>query len=384
MRIELIKSSGLFNGIKDISDRFGQSALILKNVKSSGQEFLFVAHENLATDQILKDSKLSKEASQKISQQNSHKEIEVIKDALEKLPTKINSSLRRKHHVQENADDGNISQEGFSYNTNIIHKNFKRLIDSAPISNHIRELLNHIVDEPNNQAELIGELRCGIMKNIPESIDLKFDNKTHVLTGCCGGGKTSVALKIASQLDSASENKVSIVSIGTNDAVSTARLRASGEKLGIPIITVNDTSELSKILYLKSPEDIYIIDLEIEFVKAAVPLIRDIDSRSQIHLVVPTDASIESFWEVCELDKWDSIILTRLDLSLVPWVALEALSRYRIPLSIGSASKDFNSGLVKVDNNNVIRSFEDYVVQHIDSEVEQGKPSRKTIANAIH
>ena len=222
------------------------------------------------------------------------------------------------------------------------------------------------------------------MKNIPKSIDLKFDNKTHVLTGCCGGGKTSVALKIASQLDSASENKVSIVSIGTNDAVSTARLRASGEKLGIPIITVNDASELSKILYLKSPEDIYIIDLEIEFVKAAVPLIRDIDSRSQIHLVVPTDASIESFWGVCELDKWDSIILTRLDLSLVPWVALEALSRYRIPLSIGSASKDFNSGLVKVDNNNVIRSFEDYVVQHIDSEVEQNKPNRKTIANAIH
>ena len=46
MRIELIKSNGLFNGVKDISDRFGPSALILKNVKSSGQEFLFVAHEN--------------------------------------------------------------------------------------------------------------------------------------------------------------------------------------------------------------------------------------------------------------------------------------------------------------------------------------------------
>ena len=384
MRIELIKSSGLYNGIKDISDRFGQSALILRNVKSSGEEFLFVAHENLATDQTLKESNLSKEASLKISQQNSHKEIEVIKDALEKLPMKINSSSRRKHSVQEKTDDGNISHEGFSGKTNIIYKNFKRFIDSAPISNHIRQFLSHIVDEPNNQAELIEELRYGIMKNIPKSIDIKFDNKTHVLTGCCGAGKTSVALKIASQLGSASENKVSIVSFGTNDAVSTARLRACGEKLGIPIITVNDTSELSKILYLKSPEDIYIIDLEIEFVKEAVPLIRDIDSRSQIHLVVPTDASIESFWRVCELDKWDSIILTRLDLSLVPWVALEALSRFRIPLSIGSASKDYNSGLVKVDNSNVIRSLEDYVVQHIDSEVEQRKPNSKTLANALH
>ena len=56
MRIELIKSNGLFNGVKDISDRFGPSALILKNVKSSGQEFLLVAHENSANDTTLKSS----------------------------------------------------------------------------------------------------------------------------------------------------------------------------------------------------------------------------------------------------------------------------------------------------------------------------------------
>ena len=145
-----------------------------------------------------------------------------------------------------------------------------------------------------------------------------------------------------------------------------------------------DTSELSKILYLKNPEDIYIIDLEIELATAAIPIIREIDSQSQIHLVVPTDSSIDSFWRVCELVKWESIILTRLDLSLVPWVALEAMLRYEIPLSIGSASKDFNSGLVKVENSNVIRSLEDYIVQHLDSEIKQRKLTRKTIANALH
>ena len=206
------------------------------------------------------------------------------------------------------------------------------------------------------------------------------------MTGGHGAGKTSVALKIASQLDAAYKNKVSIVSFGSNDSVSTAKLRASGEKLGIPIIVVKDTSELSKILYLKSTEDIYIIDLEIELVKATVPLIRNIDSQSQVqvHLVVPTDASIESLWGMCKLDKWESIILTRLDLALTPWVALEALSRFRIPLSIGSASKDLNSGLVKVENSNVIKSVEDYVVRRIDSEIQQGKSERITIASELH
>ena len=384
MRIEVIKSSGLFNGIKDISDRFGPSALILRNVKSSGQEFLFVAHENSANNQILKDSKLRRATSFRNSQENSHKEIEVIKDALEKLPMKINSSTRREHHVRSKTDDGNVFQKGSGYTPSIISKNFQRMMNAAPISAHIRELLKYIAGESNNQSELIAKLRRGIMKNIPKSIDIKFDNNIHVLTGGHGVGKTSVALKIASQLDSASKSKVSIVSFGNNDSASTARLRASGEKLGIHIITVSDISELSKILYLKSPEDIYIIDLEIGIARATVPVIRDIDSQSQIHLVVPTDASIESFWGICELDKWESIILTRLDLPLVPWVALEALSRFRIPLSIGSASKDFNSGLVKVENSNVIRSLENYVVQHLDSEIEQGKLRGKALAGALH
>ena len=87
---------------------------------------------------------------------------------------------------------------------------------------------------------------------------------------------------------------------------------------------------------------------------------------------------------MCKLDKWESIILTRLDLTLTPWVALEALSRFRIPLSIGSASKDLNSGLVKVENSNVIKSVEDYVVRRIDSEIQQGKSERITIASELH
>ena len=51
MKIELINSNGLGNGIKDISERFGPSALILRNVKSNEQEFLFVAHDNTVARQ---------------------------------------------------------------------------------------------------------------------------------------------------------------------------------------------------------------------------------------------------------------------------------------------------------------------------------------------
>ena len=48
MKIEMIKSSGLTNSIKDISDRFGPSALILRNIEADGQEIFFIAHEQTA------------------------------------------------------------------------------------------------------------------------------------------------------------------------------------------------------------------------------------------------------------------------------------------------------------------------------------------------
>ena len=152
--------------------------------------------------------------------------------------------------------------------------------------------------------------------------------------------------------------------------------------MGVSVINVNNISELSKLLYLKNPEDIYIIDLDIDSAKEAIPLIRETKSDSQVHLVVPSDASLESFWRICELDNWESIILTRLDLPLVPWAALEAMSRFKIPLSIGSANREFNSGLVKVTNSNVIRSLEDYLVQHLDTD--KREPTRASNVSALH
>ena len=370
MKIELIKSNGLSNGIKDISERFGPSALILRNIKSDEQEFLFVAHDNIVARQKSKRSDLGNRVASDEPSKASKQDIEIVKRALKELPKSINPSINEEKYnsPQQMRMDEKIRQPISGKTKNVVKEHFRDLMLTTPTSAHIKQFLDNVVDEPNNQTELLSQLRSGMMENLPDPIDIALDNKIHVLTGGHGVGKTSVALKIASQLCSASEHKVSIISFGADDSVGLAKLQNSAKSLKIPVVAVNDVSELSKILYLKKPEDIYIIDLEIAVAKKAIPLIREINSSSQIHLVVPSDASLESFWRHCELDNWESIILTRLDLPLVPWTALEGLSRFKIPLSIGSASKDINSGLVRVSNSNVIRSLEDYVAQHINNE----------------
>ena len=377
MKIELIESNGLSNGIKDISQRFGPSALILRNVKSSEQEFLFVAHDNTVTSQKIKSSDLGSRAPSDEASKASRQDIEIVKSALKELPKVINSAGSDSKYSRKE-----ISQPKPGKTGNVVKEHFINLMKAAPISDHIRGLLCHVVNEPNNQAELLSQLKSGMMEYLPNPTDITLNTKIHVLTGGHGVGKTSIALKITSQLCSASERKVSIVSLGADCSADLAQLKASGKSLGVSVINVNNISELSKLLYLKNPEDIYIIDLDIDSAKEAIPLIRETNSDSQIHLVVPSDASLESFWRICELDNWESIILTRLDLPLVPWAALEAMSRFKIPLSIGSANREFNSGLVKVTNSNVIRSLEEYLVQHMDTN--KGEPIRAFNVSALH
>ena len=382
MKIELINSNGLGNGIKDIGERFGPSALILRNVKSNKQEFLFVAHDNTVARQKTASLDLGSLIPLNERPKASQKDIEVVKRALKELPKSINSSVNGENSIKQMTVDKKICRSNPARTKNDLKKHFCDLMKTAPISTHIRELLDHVVDEPNSETELLSQLRSGMMESLPSPTDIRLKSKIHVLTGGHGVGKTSVAYKIALGLRSACEHKVSIVSLEAQNPGGLAKLQASREYLEAPIITVNDISELSKLLYLKGPEDVYIIDLEIASAKKAIPLIREIDSDSQVHLVVPSDASLESFWGLCELDNWESIILTRLDLPLVPWAALEATSRFKIPLSIGSANRELNSGLVKVSNSNVIRSLEDYVAQHINNE--SNKPIGASIVSALH
>ena len=52
MKVELVRSNTLTNGIKEISNQFGPTALILRNIEADGEEFLFIAHENSAEQTV--------------------------------------------------------------------------------------------------------------------------------------------------------------------------------------------------------------------------------------------------------------------------------------------------------------------------------------------
>ena len=383
MKVELVRSNTLTNGIKEISNQFGPTALILRNIEADGEEFLFIAHENSAEQTIARTETKQTDPERKLHSINppqaSKEDIESVKQALKALPNSLNFCNTKK----ESQTDIN-SKLPLNNNRTGTSERFHTFLDNAPISQHVAGLLRSFIHQPDGMDELFAQLQTGIMENLPEPCDINFNSKIHVLTGGHGAGKTSVALKMASQLSKVSDHKVSVVSFGNNTSGDLAKLKTVGKSLDVPVFCARDRSELAKLLYIKQPEDIYVIDLELSFAAEIVPLARDINANSQAHLVIPTDTSFESFWATCMLDKWDSIILTRLDLPLAPWVAFEALSKFQIPLSIGSASKNIESNLVRVSKDNILNRLRDHIRNHLISDIKTLSGREPPKVNALH
>lgn len=383
MKVELVRSNTLTNGIKEISNQFGPTALILRNIEADGEEFLFIAHENSAEQTIATTETKQTDPERKLHSINppqaSKEDIESVKQALKALPNSLNFSNPKK-------ESQTVINSKLPLNNNRTEtsERFHTFLDNAPISQHVAGLLRSFIHQPDGMDELFAQLQTGIMENLPEPCDINFNSKIHVLTGGHGAGKTSVALKMASQLSKVSEHKVCVVSFGNNTSGDLAKLKTVGKSLDVPVFCARDRSELAKLLYIKQPEDIYVIDLELSFAAEIVPLARDINANSQAHLVIPADTSFESFWATCMLDKWDSIILTRLDLPLAPWVALEALSKFQIPLSIGSASESIESNLVRVSKDNIVNRLRDHIRNHLISDIKTLSDREPPKVNALH
>ena len=387
----MIKSNSATNCLKDISERFGPSALILRNIEADGQEIFFIAHEKTAEEFPIKlgsDARIFN-GSRSVNSDFHDKENEIdrLKKALQTLPDSLNvqdevfnteSPMQSKVYDIASAEPTNSKKQTF------IEKDFHNLLEDTPISKHLKNLLSGYLDKPSSKTELLSQVELGLINDLPDTKEIRLESQVHVLTGGHGTGKTSIALKIASQIRRANENNVGIISVGVNVRENEAKLKMLSESIDVPSFFVKDLDEMAKLLRLEQNNNIYIIDLELDSAPQAIPLIRDLYNDAQFHLVSPSDASLPAFWASCELDKWDSIILTRLESPLVPWAAIEALSRFKIPLSIGSIGSEIASGLVKVTKGNISRKLVDYIDDHITNLTGKHSERKSMKISALH
>ena len=387
MKIELIGSQSLVNGIKDIAKRFGPSALILRNIEAGGQEMLLIAHEQIeaslqqqVTAATVPQAALETPPSRPATKIRPE-ELEQVRQVINSLPiTKggledlLNAQLKR---------SASSAKRSAPESDNALQTNLTRLLDETPISRYLRNQLARFSTEPATKIELLAQLKAGLMSRLPPSAAIDLESPIHVIAGNYGAGKTSIALKFAAQLMAASDQRVKVVCVGPHARETEAKTASLGALLGVSSLSVESLKGLYDLVDSATPDTVYICDLNSEFIES-VELIKSRYPAAQCHFIIPSDASLPGLWSNCSAVTWQSLIITRLDLDLVPWAALEAGSKLRVPLSIGSTSSSLAAPLVQVNNENLANRVVSYVADHL-SEQKDTFPDRKfNEIRAIH
>ena len=387
MKIELIGSQSLVNGIKDIAKRFGPSALILRNIEAGGQEMLLIAHEQIeaslqqqVTAATVPQAALETPPSRPATKIRPE-ELEQVRQVINSLPiTKggledlLNAQLKR---------SASSAKRSAPESDNALQTNLTRLLDETPISQYLRNQLARFSTEPATKIELLAQLKTGLMSRLPPSAAIDLESPIHVIAGNYGAGKTSIALKFAAQLMAASDQRVKVVCVGPHARETEAKTASLGALLGVSSLSVESLKGLYDLVDSATPDTVYICDLNSEFIES-VELIKSRYPAAQCHFIIPSDASLPGLWSNCSAVTWQSLIITRLDLDLVPWAALEAGSKLRVPLSIGSTSSSLAAPLVQVNNENLANRVVSYVADHL-SEQKDTFPDRKfNEIRAIH
>ena len=368
MRIAILETSSLKNGIKGVSEKYGASAVILRSSDVREHSTLVIGYSEEEKISLKKDtpSRLyttdsdSSEPNRRITET---KQARTEKESSEKQYFKnIGDIVKDEMSLISSRNDW-PSANNFSYkeSTNSLKREFFEVLQEAPTSRKLKSVLFQSINSPKNKRELLDQLKNAILAIIPNPIQINTSDPLHIIAGGYGAGKSSIALKMATQISEATGKNASIICFGERKQTSVN----PPFQTKVTTTFINNLDELAESLKRKTSNEITIVDLAARNAPSGLKVIREIRTDAKFHLVAPTDSCISSLRDNCKNHLWESLIFTRLDSTSTPWAALEALSEFKIPLSIGSASDRMDKKLVLVSGNNIAKRMIEYFDENI-------------------
>ena len=368
MRIAILETKSLKNGIKEVSEKYGQSAVILRSSDLREHSTLVIGYSEKEKISLKKDTPSKFNTADSDSSEHNLKVTEKKQEKIEKEPSEkksfkdIGDIVKDEIALLSSRNDWPLAKN-FSYkeSTNFLKREFFEVLQEAPTSRKLKSVLFQSINSPKTKRELLDQLKNAILTIIPKPIQIIPSDPLHIIAGGYGVGKSSIALKMATQINEATGKKTSIICFGEGK-------RASGNpslKTKVTTTFIKNLDELAESLKRNTSDEITIVDLAARNAPSGLKVIRDIRSDAKFHLVAPTDSCISSLRDNCKNHLWESLIFTRLDSTSIPWAALEALSEFRIPLSIGSASDRMDKKLVLVSGNNIAKRMIEYFDENI-------------------
>lgn len=368
MRIAILETKSLKNGIKEVSEKYGQSAVILRSSDLREHSTLVIGYSEKEKISLKKGTPSKFNTADSDSSEHNLKVTEKKQEKIEKEPSEkksfkdIGDIVKDEIALLSSRNDWPLAKN-FSYkeSTNFLKREFFEVLQEAPTSRKLKSVLFQSINSPKTKRELLDQLKNAILTIIPKPIQIIPSDPLHIIAGGYGVGKSSIALKMATQINEATGKKTSIICFEEGKRTS----GNSSLKTKVTTTFIKNLDELAESLKRNTSNEITIVDLAARNAPSGLKVIRDIRSDAKFHLVAPTDSCISSLRDNCKNHLWESLIFTRLDSTSIPWAALEALSEFKIPLSIGSASDRMDKKLVLVSGNNIAKRMIEYFDENI-------------------
>ncbi|MDG2117558.1 MAG: hypothetical protein P8K11_01150 [Gammaproteobacteria bacterium] len=368
MRIATLETKLLKNGIKEISERYGPSAVILRSSDCREHSALVIGYSeeekrNLKTSPVRESIETDSDSSNRALEVAEKSAEKPEKEFSEKRSFKdIGDIVKDEIALLSSRNDGRSTNDLFyTESNNFLKREFFEILQETPTSRKLKTVLLQSLTSPQNKLELLDQLKKAILAEIPKPVQIDPSDRLHIIAGGYGVGKSSIALKMATQLSEATGKKASVICFEEGEQKSVKQ----SPQARVKTLFTNNLDELAELLKRRTSKEIIIVDLAARNAPSGLKVIKRMRSDAKFHLVAPTDSCISSLRDNCKNHLWESLIFTRLDSTSTPWAALEALSEFKIPLSIGSASDKIDKELVLVSGNNIAQRLIEYFDHHI-------------------
>ena len=214
--------------------------------------------------------------------------------------------------------------------------------DESGMPSSLKALLSKELIEEKSLKDAIKKTQDTLQNGLSK-IKIDWDQeRIHVLAGTSGCGKSLMAGKLAAKAsDERSPEQVVIISYRDEKLGSWAQIQLIGAESGVATYKVDSFEVLKTLVEELGPNKTIIIDTPAVKIKERLNEIDNLVGEAQFHLVVPFDASESSIdHAISKFEKsWSSVMISRSDEKVSPWPLVSMLTNYQLPISyIGNGS----------------------------------------------
>ena len=372
MKLEYVTVESIKNGMKEVVTRFGADAVLLKTVKEGAKYRLLIAHKDVKAG----------EQQAAVNPSRSHEGVKSVLDdkplTLAEIdlvtgerriaisPPRLNSASAQtlKTIVREESMTARRASKFDKLDQALLndkraarqirrlksHPEFDALntvFDTSGISSLFRQTLLAGLAGTGPEESLHEKTADFIASKLPSTHEIDLSQTLHFLAGGYGVGKTSLAFKMALQINSYEPDRAIVVNYSSDQETSWTNAAIIGARLGVEVLPANSADDLAELVRDYGSTKLLLVDIS-TYNEGDIALLKSRFKTAAFHLVAPSDACLTNLRRLSRAYTWDSLMITRLDSASFSWSIYQVLVESQIPLSIGSRDPSLNAGVVVV------------------------------------